>query len=340
LGWVTDDQLIRARKMPAIEYVRKYEKSEYKLVGKGYRLRKDDAFAVDDNGWYCHKKCIGGWSALDYLVEIKGHGLVDAVCLILGEKAQERSGKTQSNKSKSAATSKKPATNNRVPPTVEISAGTDNESQKQQPISLPLRHKDNKRVIAYLQSRDIDRSLIMACIERGVLYQSKYYHNAVFLGKDEYGKTRFAALRSTTTTFKQDTTGSDKTYGFVIPPDNISTHAVAVFESPIEALSHQTLCLQGYMPSFDGWRLSLSGISMSGLKHFLKQNPNITHCIVGTNNDDVGNKAMEQVQKLEESKGLTVTRAMPSQGDDWNKALEIIKKAERTQNRTYQNERG
>jgi len=72
VGWVTKDQLERAQLIPVLDYIRSYELSDYKCVGRGYRLRTDDAFAVDENGWYCHKRCIGSKTALDYLVEIKG----------------------------------------------------------------------------------------------------------------------------------------------------------------------------------------------------------------------------------------------------------------------------
>ena len=72
MGWVTKDQLERAQLIPVLDYIRSYELSDYKCVGRGYRLRTDDAFAVDENGWYCHKRCIGSKTALDYLVEIKG----------------------------------------------------------------------------------------------------------------------------------------------------------------------------------------------------------------------------------------------------------------------------
>jgi serine kinase of HPr protein (carbohydrate metabolism regulator) len=69
----------------------RFESNDYKRVGRGYRLRADDALAVDEKGWYCHKRCTGGVTAIDYLVEIKGYGLVEAVCEVLGESSQERS---------------------------------------------------------------------------------------------------------------------------------------------------------------------------------------------------------------------------------------------------------
>jgi len=177
----------------------------------------------------------------------------------------------------------------------------------------------------------------MDCIKRGVLYESRYYHNAVFLGKDEHGKTRFAAMRSTTTRFMRDADGSDKRYGFVIPPDNPHSKHVAVFESPIDCLSHQSLCKQGYIPSFDGWRLSLGCISLAALEHFLPRHLKVTHCIICTDNDEAGDIAAAKIADIQ---GIASERSVPLHGKDWNDALQAVKKAERTNARISHNARG
>ena len=66
-------------------------------------------------------------------------------------------------------------------------------------------------MIQYLFGRGIDYQLIQECIADGTLYESANYHNVVFIGKDESGTPKYAALRSTLgSTFKQDASGSDK----------------------------------------------------------------------------------------------------------------------------------
>lgn len=345
-GYVSKDQLKRAREhMTALDYILCYEAADYKRVGRGYRFRSDDALAVDENGWYCHKRCMGSRTALDYLVEIKGYSLVDAVCSLLGEEPEGNfdSAKTtqSSNRPKPTATSsKKSASTTRPPPalesTLQATSDTNNDSPKREAISLPLRNKDNKRVIAYLQSRDIDRDLIIACTLRGVLFESKFYHNAVFLGKDENNKTKFAAMRSTTTNFMRDAEGSDKKYGFVILPDNPYTNKVAAFESPIDCLSHQTLCKQGYIPPFDGWRLSLGGSSIVALEYFLEQQSYVNHCVVCVDSDKAGEKLAVSIADIQ---GITSERSPPIYGKDWNESLQIVKRSERTQSRNHRAER-
>jgi len=384
MGYVTQEMIVRARETHVLDYILSCEAGLYKRVGRGYRHREDSALAVSDKGWYCHRKNKGNVTALDYLVELKGYGLVEAVCMILGEQPIVGPHKTSkvSESSELSKPSSQAVTNNtsnqaflnKYPNQAVISKSSNHTTNikpsnhtatrkhpnhaanqpsqatnqpsilpSNQTLALPRRHKDNRRVIAYLQSRGIDRDLMLDCINRGVLYESAVYHNCVFLGKDNHGKTRFAALRSTTNRFMHDAEGSDKRYGFIIPPNDSdamlnlannsnsisanngnsigannnngvsanssncigankskgvskSNNKVALFESPIEALSHQTMCKQGYMPTFDGWRLSLGGTSTLGLEYFLENNPHITHCIVCTNNDEAGNMAMKRIK--------------------------------------------
>ena len=323
MGWVTKDQLERARQIHVLDYILAYEAGDYKRVGNGYRLKTDDAVAVDENGWYCHKKGKGSRTALDYLVGIKGYGLIEAVCAILGENQQERTGK-----SRMAVPSSKAKTSMTVP--TKSVAVIKSSSTDRPPLTLPIRNKDNNRVIAYLQSRGIDKAIIMDCINRGVLFESRYYHNAVFLGKDERGKTRFATMRSTVTKFMRDADGSDKKYGFTLPPNNPHSNDVAVFESPIDCLSHKALCKQGYMPHFDGWRISLGGTSELAMEHFLEIHPDVTHCVICTDDDKAGEIVAAKIAAIS---GITASRSLPPYGKDWNETLQAVKKAERAQNK-------
>jgi len=325
MGFVTKEQLERARQIPVLDYVMLYESDQFKRVGSSYRLRADDAFAVSKDGWYCHKRQIGSRTALDYLVEIKGYGLVEAVSSLIGERPYERGEKPHD------ALVNSPNAKLRIAPKPEMQSRPPPERV---PFSLPLHNKDNKRVIAYLQSRGIDKEVILVCIAQGSLYQSGIWHNCVFTGKDENGKTRFAALRGTTSAFKCDADGSDKRYGFVLPPENLNSHKVAIFESPIDSLSHQTMSKQGLIPEFDGWRLSLGGTSDLALRHFLETHGEVNHCLICTDNDEAGNAVADKIATIP---CITFERSLPIIGNDWNDALQAMQKAERTQGRMRQN---
>ena len=178
--------------------------------------------------------------------------------------------------------------------------------------------------------------MVLDCINRGDIYESRYSRNCVFVGRDEYGKVKFAAMRGTLGDFKQDAEGSDKKYGFIIPPNDPHSSKIAVFEAPVDCLSHQTLCKQGFIPEFDGWRLSLGGTSILALEQFLKHHSEITHCIICTDSDKAGE---EVAAKIAELSGVTVTRSPPVFGRDWNDTLCAYQKAKRSQNRLNSTER-
>ena len=306
MGFVTKEQIERARQVNVLDYILAYESDNIYSVGSGYRLKDHESLAVTNGKWYWHSRGFGGKTALDYLTDVRDYGLVEAVCMLLGEKPIEKS------------TTK----NVKLPP-------------GNKPFILPLRNKDNNRVIAYLQSRGIDKSLILCCIEQGHLYENAYRHDCIFTGKDEHGKTRYAAMRSTTSDFKRDADGSDKKYGFILSPNNPNNHEIAVFESPIDTLSHQTICKQGYISPFDGWRLSLGGTSILALEHFLKTHTEVTHCHICTDNDNAGEMAAAKITKIP---GITSVHSPPTQGNDWNDTLQSIQKAKHIKDKTlYKN---
>jgi hypothetical protein len=173
----------------------------------------------------------------------------------------------------------------------------------------------------------------MACIERGSLYESAPHHACVFTGKDELGKTRFAAIRGPTSSFKQDAPGSSKSYGFCLPPSVQGSNESAIFESAIDCLSHQTLCKRGFIPDFGGWRLSLSGGSLLALERFLKTHPEVNHCLVSTDNDRTGETIAAKIRALP---GISAVRSPPPCGKDWNDALDAALTAESVKNRCQQ----
>lgn len=89
--------------------------------------------------------------------------------------------------------------------------------------------------------KGIDGEVISQCIRKGILYESRNYHNCVFVGKDSAGKARYACLRGIYGTFKNDVDGSDKRYSFSLPSADEDSPFVAVAESPIDALSVASL---------------------------------------------------------------------------------------------------
>ena len=312
MGWVTKEQIAKAREISAIDYVLKHEPNNIKKIGKEYRFLDHESLSIGNNGWFWHSRGTGGFSALSYLTEVRDIEFVEAVCMLINEKPYDCSG------------------NNKTDITLEQDLQNAKSKTLRQPFKLPPHNANNKRVIAYLLSRGIDRDLIMDCIIRGDLYESKTYHSCVFLGKDNERNAKSALMRSTSTGFIGDSKGSDKRYGFVLPPENVKTNEVAVFESAIDALSHQTLCKQGHLPYFDGWRLSLGCSSTIALELFLKQHPEIDHCVICTDADKAGKKA---ATKIADIAGITTEHTLPPHDQkDWNDALKKEQRIERDKN--------
>ncbi|WNX84082.1 DUF3991 domain-containing protein [Agathobaculum sp. NTUH-O15-33] len=74
-------------------------------------------------------------------------------------------------------------------------------------------------------------------MKAGIFYESRNYHNCVFVGKDKTGKDRFACMRGTMGNFKADVQGSDKRFNFCLLSSDPSSGLLAVFESPRDVLS-------------------------------------------------------------------------------------------------------
>ena len=75
-------------------------------------------------------------------------------------------------------------------------------------------------------------------IAKGDIYESKNYHNVVFVGRDKEQNPRYAAMRGTDENrYRGEARGSEKAYGF----GHIGTdEKLFVFESPIDLLSYIT----------------------------------------------------------------------------------------------------
>lgn len=307
---VSTEQIEVAKQVDILDYLMRREPNNLKKVGNRYILRDHDSFVISNGKWCWNSRNIGckTGTALNYLIEVRNFSFVEAV-RELSDGQRDAGPKFFQREAQMAATL-------RCPP----------EPKK---FALPPRNTDNKRVIAYLQSRGIDRQLIVDCIKRASLYESAKFHNCVFVGRDNKGKSRFASMRGTLSDFRLDVGGSDKRFGFIIPPSNPNSTIVALYEAPIDALSHQTLCNQKFIEPFDGWRLSLGGTSLLALTHFLENHPKINICLVCTDNDDAGNLAADKIAVLP---GITSVRSPPSIGNDFNEMLLALQKAERMNN--------
>lgn len=172
--------------------------------------------------------------------------------------------------------------------------------------------------------------IIDFCLQTGRVYESRNYHNAVFVGRDREGTPRYAALRGIGTSFIGEAGGSDKNYSFAIPSEEKS-EKVHLFESAIDLLSYATLLkMEG-----QDWRkehlLSLAGIYQpakdieqskvpAALTRFLKEYPEIRKVSLHLDNDRAGRRATTAIRTVLPKQYQTEDKP-PPMGNDCNDSL-------------------
>lgn len=305
MPYVTPEQIERAKQMDLLTYLQHYEPQELvHFSGNVFITRSHDSLKISNGKWNWWSRGIGGRSALDYLIKVRGMTLPEAVLQIDGQAA--------------------------IAPPIPSKAREPAEPRK---LLLPEKNENNDRVIAYLTGRGIHGTLIDYCIQTGRLYESRYRHNAVFVGFDRQGLPRYGALRGTSgSRFMGDVSGSDKHFSFSIPARDKSTK-LHLFESAIDLLSYGTLELL----SGRDWRqencLSLAGIYQpkknieestppAALMQYLKDYPQITEISLHLDSDAPGRLAAETIKGLLPST-YAITDEPPQRGKDYNDYLKI-----------------
>ena len=176
------------------------------------------------------------------------------------------------------------------------------EEYKEHRLLLPVLSDDTSRVETYLKRRGIHPDVIRYCIGKGILAESKDYHNAVFIGRDSEGKARYAAIRSTVSPYKGDATGSDKHFSFSVSGEKNPTE-IHLFEAAIDLLSYITLDMQKGVDWKHKTYLSLAGVFIPkrkgvvpiALSGFLERHPEVKTIHLHLDNDEVGRGAAQGI---------------------------------------------
>jgi len=301
---VTKEQVDRAKQMDLMTYLLAYEPDELiRMSDSVYTTRTHDSLKISNGKWFWWSRGIGGRSALDYLIKVRGMEFVDAVQHLCGCTGYD-------------------------PPLPVYMARPPSKPQ----FVLPKPYVNNERILRYLIRRGIDLEILDYCIKDGRLYEDER-HNCVFVGFDGNGKARYAMLRSSspTSVFLQETEGSDKRYAFSLPFRQ-DEDTVYLFESAIDLLSFATL-------RKDTWRdynyLSLSGVYQprrtlsetpvpAALGQHLHDHPSTRHIALCLDNDEAGRLAAQTICTLL-SDCYTTELLLPDKGKDYNLQLQIKK---------------
>lgn len=333
----TTEDIQSARQIDLLSFLRQHEPQELMHVaGNTYCTREHDSLKISNGKWYWFSRGIGGRSALDYLIKVKGISFLQAVETILGRAATEPPVFYSRDKpQKEVVLAEKEDPGGEKP--IGGKPAEEEPAKKKAPEKNPpekvlllpeLREDYPSRVVHYLAERGIDRDILNYCIQHKLLFETKQYHNAVFVGYDKGGVMRYAAMRATRGPFKGEATGSDKHFSFFIAPDPDSSR-VHVFESAIDLLSYATMeKLAGRDWKRDAL-LSLAGVFKQkrekvvpvALRQFLDDHPSIRSLELHLDNDQIGRSAAKGIVEGLSGEPYTVTDHCPKYGKDMNDQL-------------------
>ena len=313
MPWISEERLNEARKLDLLTYLRQHEPHELVCSAPGeYRTKSHGSLVISNGLWDWNRGQVGGRSALSYLMDVRGLELAQAVEMI------EAGGGARAS----------PAL-----PFLPVKMPEHKYASKT--LVLPEQTKLPTHLLTYLQGRGINADEIRKCLADGSLYEGRYNGEAVcvFVGRDEHGTARFGCMRGINSDMKRDCAGSDKRFGFRKEPQDHHCGALAVYESPIDALSH--LCLY---PESDAWRLSLGGTSDAALIAFLDRNPGIERISLCLDADDAGRRAAHKIQSFLNGERrfayINVRIDPPCAAKDYNDALLHAKELAREQKET------
>ena len=266
---------------------------QFKRCGKEYRWLRHDSVMINKNEWYRFSQNKGG-HAIDFMKEFYGLSFAEAVKELLGE---EGVGETN------RRTAKEDAGRQKVCP-IPLPG-----------LELPERNESCEIARKYLiEQRKLSEQLVNQMIAKGDIYESKNYHNVVFVGRDKEQNPRYAAMRGTDENrYHGEAKGSEKAYGF----GHIGTdEKLFVFESPIDLLSYITAVPEEWEKHS---YISLGGLSEKAMKRMYTEYPHIHSIYLCLDNDEPGNERCRQFVSLIPEE-LCVFRLEPAK-KDWNECL-------------------
>ena len=305
MPFYNQEEIEKARQVDLFTYLQTCEPQELVHVsGNVYCTREHDSLRISNGKWCWFSRGIGGYSALDYLIKVKGCSFMEAMEAVIGRAA--------------------------IPPP---SRAHTPKAEMPKRLLLPPPAPDNRAMLQYLVGRGIDREILDYCVKTGRVYESrnKGHGNVVFVGFDKAGKARFGCLRGIgEARFHGDVSGSDKHYSFALPAC-VENPAVHLCECAIDVMSYATLC------KLDGidWRrhnlLSLAGIYQpkkqieesklpAALTRFLEDHPHVKTVYLHLDNDTAGRLAAKAIKAVM-PEGYRVENKPPPQGKDVNDFL-------------------
>ena len=311
------DEIAKAREVDLLSYLQATDPNELvKCDGNEYCTRTHDSLKISNGKWFWWSRGIGGASALDYLVKVRGMDFLTAVESIMGK-------------------------------AVEIPSVFMPEKKKTYDHLYVPRHTFScNQAKKYLLARGIDEGIIDDCIRKKMIAENTGNGAVLFLGYDEKGTLKHCCSRVTDGGGgKKDMAGSDKRYAFRLAT-NTENPTVRVFESAIDLLSYATMLKDIGKDYRDENLISLSGIYLPKkkiegstiplpLEHYLATHPSTKRICLYLDNDFAGQRGAEALQIILGGR-YEVRYLPPPVGKDYNdylmtkKQIQIEKKRKET----------
>ncbi len=277
--YIPPELLEKAKKVDLLSFLMTYYPNELiRVSSKEYKTRTHSSLRISNGLWNWCSVGVGGKNAMDYLEKVLGYDFPKSAEIVL-DKLQIK-----------------------TPIYIEKQ-----EKDRVKKLILPEKNHNNDQAIEYLKSRGIDEEIIKKCIEKGLIYEEKNYHNVVFVGYDENKKARYAGCRSTDNNmFKNDATGSDKAYSFRLESKEKSDK-LFIFEGAIDLLSYATFFKLYGFEWEDKNMISLAGVYQPSknieqskvplaIENYLKNHQEIKKIILCLDNDTAGRNASKALQ--------------------------------------------
>ena len=276
-----------------------------KRIGKYYTLKEMDSIRIyDRTHWFRwsrkYEKGVNGGSQIDFLRVFAGMEVKTAVFWLLGYSGYQRI-----------------STSIKIP---HLKHQVEVKEKERKPFQLPVAAHDNSYLYSYLnQERGISKTVIDYFVSQKLIYESRHYHNIVFLGNDKDGNTRFASMRGVFDkegkTFKCDVAGNDKRYGFNISHEDSTT--IVVFEAAIDLMSYVDITAD-----YESNMIALGMLADAPLVTFLEEHPQITFIRFCLDNDEPGKIATKELMEKYYETGFEVESfSPPAEYKDFNEWL-------------------
>ena len=270
-----------------------------KRIGRYYTLKEMDSIRIYNRShWYRWSSETGG-SQIDFVMTFAGMEFKNAVEWLLdfiGYKKAEKSFD-------------------------EGKIVNEGKHQERKEFRLPDFAGNNKRLYQYLMNeRGISREVIDYFVSKHLIYESRKYHNVVFVGTDCEGTPKFASMRGTFDqdgkAFKCDVGGNDKNYGFHRCYEGSDT--IVVFEAAIDLLSYLSL-----YPGSTEHLIALGMVADAPLVRYLEEHDGIMNIRLALDNDNAGRTATENLTKKYYEFGYQVEDiSPPEEYKDYNEWLQ------------------